>query len=154
MPVDVHWEGIELARDVTVRLRPGGFFVPLPMPMPVGTRLLVRRAGEAGPQEARVMRVDESHEPEGEPGVYLMAEGELVFSLVEPSETPKRAEAVPVAGNGEPTRREEAEPVQAASDVSVEQEDAAETSEQAAEPASTEDKGEDKGGKGRRRRRR
>lgn len=144
MPVAVHWEGIELARDVTVRLRPGGFFVPLPAPMPVGTRLLVRRAGEAGPQEARVTRVDESKEPEGEPGVYLMAEGELVFSLVEPGEASKRAEAVPVAGNEEPTRREAAEPVQAKAA------EPAEAKEEVAEPAST----ENKGGKGRRRRRR
>ena len=78
MAVNVSYEGISLAEGAQVQPSELGLFLPLPAPMPVGSRLVLARSGEAQ-QGVRVTRVREG----AEPGVYIVAEGAVVFPLVE-----------------------------------------------------------------------
>lgn len=79
MSVTVLYQGLELAQGVDVRLGELGLFLPLGAPMPVGTRLVLERPG-VGQQPIRVNRVLEAGDASG---VYIVAEGALVFPLIE-----------------------------------------------------------------------
>ena len=84
MSVTVLYDGITLAEAVDVKVGELGVFLPLAAPMPVGTRLVLDKAG-VGRQSIRVRKVTEGGP---EPGVYIAAEGALVFPLVEDTDAP------------------------------------------------------------------
>ena len=91
MSLNVLFEGISLAEGATVVPGELGLFLPLAAPMPVGTRLVLERPGR-GRQRVRVNKVREG----ADPGVYIAAEGAIVFPLVEEHErAPGAAIAAP-----------------------------------------------------------
>jgi hypothetical protein len=91
MSVTVLYQGLELAQGVDVRLGELGLFLPLGAPMPVGTRLVLERPG-VGQQPIRVNRVLEAGDASG---VYIVAEGALVFPLIEEQPAAPSASASP-----------------------------------------------------------
>lgn len=98
MSVDVSYQGVVLARHAEVKETPGGRFVALEQPMPVGTVLLLDEQGAR--LEVRVQRV---HEGVG-PGVLVTAQGGALpkadrvvveASVPQPTARAAAAEAVP-----------------------------------------------------------